>query len=61
MRLWDSLLSDPAGRTDCLLRLCIAMLLHVRQDRFQVKRDWGACAQVGAGLSVPGWRAGDLL
>ncbi|KAI3431527.1 hypothetical protein D9Q98_004577 [Chlorella vulgaris] len=32
MRLWDSLLSDPAGRTDCLLRLCTAMLLHVRQQ-----------------------------
>ena len=36
LRLWDSLLSDPAGRTDCLLRLCVAMLLHVRQDLLQV-------------------------
>ncbi|KAL4440278.1 hypothetical protein ABPG75_003279 [Micractinium tetrahymenae] len=32
LRLWDSLLSDPAGRSDCLLRLCTAMLLHVRQE-----------------------------
>lgn len=36
LRLWDSLLSDPAGRTDCLLRLCVAMLLHVRDDLLQV-------------------------
>lgn len=36
LRLWDSLLSDPAGRSDCLLRLCTAMLLHVRQELLQV-------------------------
>ena len=35
MRLWDTLLSDPAGRTDCLLRLCIAMLQIVREDLLQ--------------------------
>ena len=36
MRLWDTLLSDKAGRTDCLLRLCCAMLLHVREELMQV-------------------------
>jgi TBC1 domain family member 13 len=30
MRIWDTLLSDAAGRTDCLLRVCCAMLLHVK-------------------------------
>lgn len=32
LRLWDTLLSDQAGRGDCLLRLCAAMLLHVREE-----------------------------
>lgn len=41
MRLWDSLLSDPAGRTDCLLRLCTAMLLHVRQQLLEVRDGFG--------------------
>ncbi|GAB4814178.1 hypothetical protein N2152v2_001224 [Parachlorella kessleri] len=35
LRLWDTLLSDKAGRTDCLLRLCCAMLLHVREELMQ--------------------------
>jgi hypothetical protein len=30
VRIWDTLLSDPAGRADCLLRVCLALLLHVR-------------------------------
>lgn len=30
LRLWDSLLSDPNGRMDCLLRICTAMLMAVR-------------------------------
>lgn len=37
VRLWDSLLGDPAGRTDCLLRLCTAMLLHIRDDLLAVR------------------------
>lgn len=32
VRIWDMLLSDPNGRLDCLLRLCCAMLLNVRQE-----------------------------
>lgn len=37
MRLWDTLLADPAGRADCLLRLCIAMLVHVREELLAVR------------------------
>ncbi|KAG1674587.1 hypothetical protein FOA52_001836 [Chlamydomonas sp. UWO 241] len=29
-RIWDMILSDPRGRSDCLLRVCTAMVLHVR-------------------------------
>jgi hypothetical protein len=36
VRLWDTLLADPAGRADCLLRLCIAMLVHVRAELLAV-------------------------
>ena len=57
MRLWDSLLSDPAGRTDCLLRLCTAMLLHVRQELLQVGgggRGHG-CGRVGLLRDRCGW------
>lgn len=36
LRLWDSLLADSAGRTDCLLRLCVAMLLNVREELMAV-------------------------
>ncbi|WOK93946.1 TBC1 domain family member 13-like [Canna indica] len=32
MRIWDCLLSDPAGVQDMLLRICCAMLLCVRRD-----------------------------
>ncbi|KAK9835253.1 hypothetical protein WJX84_005521 [Apatococcus fuscideae] len=32
VRLWDTLLSDPAGRTECLLQLCIAMLMNIRNE-----------------------------
>lgn len=46
LRLWDTLLSDPAGRTDCLLRLCIAMLLHVREELLQVRA--GSAPHAGA-------------
>ncbi|KXZ44252.1 hypothetical protein GPECTOR_70g483 [Gonium pectorale] len=29
LRIWDTILSDPHGRMDCLLRVCTAMILHV--------------------------------
>lgn len=32
LRLWDALLADPGGRTDCLLRVCLAMVLLVREE-----------------------------
>lgn len=32
VRLWDSIFSDAAGRTDCLLRICVAMLMNIRQE-----------------------------
>lgn len=35
VRLWDSLFSDPAGRTNCLLRTCVAMLMNIRQELLQ--------------------------
>jgi Rab-GTPase-TBC domain len=37
MRLWDTLLGDARGRLDCLLRICVAMLLSVRQELLQVR------------------------
>ncbi|KAG2433510.1 hypothetical protein HYH02_012628 [Chlamydomonas schloesseri] len=30
LRIWDTILSDPHGRMDCLMRICTAMILHVR-------------------------------
>ena len=45
MRLWDTLLADPGGRADCLLRLCIAMLLHVRQELLGVRAPCPAAAK----------------
>jgi hypothetical protein len=32
VRVWDSLLGDAAGREDCLQRLCVAMVLLVREE-----------------------------
>ena len=32
VRLWDALLVDSGCRTDCLLRLCLAMVLLVREE-----------------------------
>lgn len=37
VRLWDTLLTDPGGRADCLLRVCIAMLVHVRAELLAVR------------------------
>lgn len=53
LRLWDTLLSDPAGRTDCLLRLCVAMLLNVREELMQV----GCVCVLRAGAARAGWLA----
>jgi len=36
VRLWDTLFSDAGGRTDCLLRICVAMLLNIRGELLQV-------------------------
>ena len=44
-RLWDTMLSDPAGRTDSLLRLCMAMLLNLRQELLQVRLMLWSCRQ----------------
>ena len=30
VRIWDTLLSDPRGRLDCLLRVCLALIMNVR-------------------------------
>lgn len=30
MRIWDTLLADPSGRADCLLRVCAALVLRAR-------------------------------
>eukprot|EP01025_Chloroclados_australasicus_P041528 TRINITY_DN4400_c0_g1_i1.p1 TRINITY_DN4400_c0_g1~~TRINITY_DN4400_c0_g1_i1.p1 ORF type:complete len:353 (-),score=38.45 TRINITY_DN4400_c0_g1_i1:338-1396(-) len=30
LRLWDTIFSDPRGRMDSLIRICIAMLKHIR-------------------------------
>jgi hypothetical protein len=58
VRLWDSLLSDPAGRTDCLLRLCTAMLLHVRQELLEVRGAQAGCTnrRRSAVLQPDKWR-----
>ena len=31
VRIWDTLLADPAGRADCLLRVCAALLVSARE------------------------------
>jgi TBC1 domain family member 13 len=40
VRIWDALLADPAGRMDCLLRVCVALLCNVRDTLLQ-----GACVR----------------
>eukprot|EP01023_Acetabularia_acetabulum_P006254 TRINITY_DN12614_c0_g1_i5.p4 TRINITY_DN12614_c0_g1~~TRINITY_DN12614_c0_g1_i5.p4 ORF type:complete len:106 (-),score=11.81 TRINITY_DN12614_c0_g1_i5:403-720(-) len=35
IRLWDTIFSDPRGRMDCLIRICLAMLVNVRQELLQ--------------------------
>jgi TBC1 domain family member 13 len=35
IRLWDALLLDPEGRPECLLRMCLAMVLLVREELLQ--------------------------
>jgi hypothetical protein len=42
-RLWDTLFADPAGRSDCLLRVCVAMLLNVRAQLLQAR---ARCSQI---------------
>jgi hypothetical protein len=37
VRLWDTLFADAGGRTDCLLRVCTAMLLNVRDELLQAR------------------------
>lgn len=45
VRLWDTLFADAGGRTSCLLRLCTAMLLNVRQELLQARCcDTHSCA-----------------
>jgi len=36
VRLWDTLFSDKAGRYNCLLRFCCAMLINVREELLKV-------------------------
>lgn len=35
LRIWDTILSDPHGRMDCLLRICTAMVLNLREQLMQ--------------------------
>ena len=58
MRLWDTLFADAGGRTDCLLRVCTAMLLNVREELLQVRAPrpppaWGLHALRLCIYSVP--------
>ena len=39
-RIWDTILSDPHGRMDCLLRICCAMILNVRERLMQVRQQF---------------------
>lgn len=36
VRLWDTLFSDTGGRQNCLLRICAAMLINLRNEIMQV-------------------------
>ncbi len=36
LRIWDTILGDPHGRMDCLLRICTAMILNVKPRLMQV-------------------------
>ena len=38
VRLWDTLFSDKAGRYDCLLRFCCAMLVNIREELLKVSQ-----------------------
>ena len=46
VRLWDTLLSDRAGRFDCLLRCCCAMLVNVREELLKVIQRLAGFVQV---------------
>lgn len=36
LRIWDTVLSDPHGRMDCMMRICTAMILNVKPRLMQV-------------------------
>ena len=59
VRIWDTLFSDPNGRSNCLLRLCVAMLLNVREQLLEVLSKTVSCVlpklvKLGKGT----WRRG---
>ena len=37
LRIWDTLLSDPHGRMDCLLRICTSMIMLARERLLKVR------------------------
>jgi hypothetical protein len=45
VRIWDTLLSDPGGRADCLLRVCVALLVNVRQQLLEGEELQGTAQQ----------------
>lgn len=54
LRIWDTMLSDPHGRMDCLLRICTSMIILAR-DRLMKVRD-----QSGSNEFVRTWCMLDL-
>lgn len=38
LRIWDTILSDPHGRLDCLLRICVSMIILARDRLLKVRR-----------------------
>ena len=55
VRLWDTLFADAGGRTDCLLRVCTAMLLNVREELLQARAP--QCPnRVRHAVQGPAWR-----
>jgi len=68
LRIWDTILADPRGRQDCLLRICAAMVLLAKERLMRVRAllEHGTCSRgahpptrPGAGCACAGvlrWR-----
>eukprot|EP00983_Pelagomonas_calceolata_P007202 233971-Pelagomonas_calceolata.AAC.5 len=57
LRIWDTILSDPHGRMDCLLRICASMIILARERLLKVCCVGIGCLHCGQPAHLAGWQA----